>query len=42
MQKGYFFNPSNCNYKCDKSCGIGEYLDYSNCNCKKKQKQLIH
>ena len=34
--KGYFFHPSNCNCKCDKSCGIGEYLDYSNCKCRKK------
>ena len=25
-------NPS----KCDKSCDIGEYLDYENCNCTKK------
>ena len=32
--KGYFFNPSN--YECDKSCGIGEYLDYSNCKCRKR------
>ena len=32
--KGYFFNPSNC--ECDKSCDIGEYLDYSNCKCRKK------
>ena len=22
--------------ECDKSCGIGEYLDYSNCRCRKK------
>ena len=21
--------------ECDKSCDIGEYLDYSNCKCKK-------
>ena len=34
--KGYFFNPSNCNCKCNKSCGTGEYLDYSNCKCRKK------
>ena len=33
--KGYFFNPSNCECQCDKSCGTGEYLDYSNCKCKK-------
>ena len=32
--KGYVWNPSNCECECDKSCNIGEYLDYS--NCKKK------
>ena len=36
--KGYFFNPSNCKCECDKSCGVGEYLDYSNC---KRRKKLI-
>ena len=25
----------NCNCNC-KSCGIGEYLDYLNCKCRKK------
>ena len=34
--KGFIFNPSNCECESDKSCGIGEYLDYSNCNCRKK------
>ena len=34
--KGYIWNPSNCQCECDKSCSIGEYLDYSNCKCKKK------
>ena len=28
--KGYIWNPSNC----DKSCGIGQYLDYKNCICR--------
>ena len=32
--KGFIWNPSNC--ECDKSCNIGEYLDYENCKCKKK------
>ena len=27
-------NPSNC--ECDKSCGVGEYLDYKNCKWRKK------
>ena len=34
--KGFIWNPSNCECKCDKSCDIGEYLDYKNCNCRKK------
>ena len=34
--KGYVWNPSNCEYECDKSCNIGEYLDYSHCKCRKK------
>ena len=34
--KGYVWNPSNCECECDKSCTIGEYLDYSSCKCRKK------
>ena len=34
--KGYVWNPSNCECECDKSCNIGEYLDYSDCKCRKK------
>ena len=34
--KGFIFNPSNCECECDKSCNIGQYLDYSDCKCKKK------
>ena len=34
--KGYVQNPSNCKCECDKSCNIGEYLDYSSCKCRKK------
>ena len=34
--KGFIWNPSNCECEWDKSCDIGEYLDYSNCRCKKK------
>ena len=33
--KGYIWNPSNCAFECDKSCGIGQYLDYKNCVCRK-------
>ena len=32
--KGYVWNPSNC--ECDKSCDVGEYLDYENCKCRKR------
>ena len=34
--KGYIWNPSNCECECDKSCDVGEYLDYENCKCRKK------
>ena len=34
--KGFIWNPSNCECECDKPCGVGEYLDYENCNCRKK------
>ena len=30
------WSPSNCKCECDKSCDIGEYLGYENCNCRKK------
>ena len=34
--KDYIWNPSNCGCECDKSCDIGEYLDYEYCKCRKK------
>ena len=34
--RGYIWNPSNCECECDKSCDVGEYLDYENCKCRKK------
>ena len=34
--KGFIWNPSNCNCECGKSCGIGEYLDYKNCKFRQK------
>ena len=34
--KGFIWNPSNCECECDKSCDIGEYLHYKNCKCRKK------
>ena len=33
--KGYAWNPSNCECKCDKTCDLGEYLDYEDCKCRK-------
>ena len=35
--KGFIFNPSNCECECDKSCNIRQYLDYSDCKSKKKK-----
>ena len=34
--KGFIWNPSNCGCECDKSWDVGEYLDYANCQCRKK------
>ena len=34
--KRFIWNPSNCECECDKSCDIREYLDYSNCKCRKQ------
>ena len=34
--KGYAWNPSNCECECDKSCDFDEYLDYENCKCGKR------
>ena len=36
--KGFNWNPSNCECECDKSCGVREYLDYKNC---KRWKTLV-
>ena len=35
--KGFIWNPSNCECVCDKLCDVGEYLDYNNCKCRKRQ-----
>ena len=35
-EKRFIWIPSNCECECDKSCDIGEYLDYENCKCRKK------
>ena len=34
--KGFIWNPSNCGCECDKSCDVGEYLDYKNYKCRNK------
>ena len=33
-KKGDIWNPSNSACECDKSCGIGQYLDYKSCVCR--------
>ena len=33
--KGFIWNPSNCEGECDKSCDIGGNLDYKSCKCRK-------
>ena len=35
MRERIFWNSSNCDCECDKSCDVGEYLDYENCKCRK-------
>ena len=32
--KGYAWNPSNCECEFDKACDFSEYLDYENCKCR--------
>ena len=34
--KGFIWNPSNCECECDKSCDIRECLDHKSCKCKNK------
>ena len=34
--KGFIQNLGNCECERDKSCDIGEYLDYKNCKCRKE------
>ena len=34
--KGFIWNPSNCECECDKWCDVGEYLEYKNCKCRKR------
>ena len=34
--KLFIWNPTNCECECDKSCNIGEYLDYKKSKCRNK------
>ena len=34
--KGFICNPSNCECECHKLCDVGEYLDYANCEWRKR------
>ena len=34
--KGFIWNPSNCEYEFDRLCDVGEYLDYKSCKCRKR------
>ena len=34
--KGYIWNCSKCECERDKSCDVGECLDYKNCKCRKR------
>ena len=36
--KGFIWNPSNCECECNKSCDVGEYLDYEN---RRRRKNLV-
>ena len=36
MDKGFIWNPSNCQCEYKKTCDIGKYLEYENCKCRKK------
>ena len=32
--QGFIWNRSNCKCECDKSCKIGQYLEYKSCVCR--------
>ena len=36
MRWRIIWNPSNCEFECDKAWDGGEYLDYENCKCREK------
>ena len=40
--KGFIWNPRNCEREYDKSCDVGEYLEYENCKWRKRlAKKLV-
>ena len=39
--KGFNWNPNNCECKCGKSCHVGEYLGCKNCNCRKRLVDML-
>ena len=39
--KGFIWNPINCECKCYESCDFSEYLDYRNCECKKRLRDKL-
>ena len=38
--KGFIWNFSNCQRESDKSCNVGEYLDYENRKCRQKNSMI--
>ena len=38
--KGFIWNFSNCERESDKSCNVGEYLDYENRKCRQKNSMI--
>ena len=36
QQRIYACNTSNCECECERSCDVGEYLDYENFKCRKR------
>ena len=39
--KAFIWNPRNCDCEYNKSCIVGEYLDYRNCKCRQKNSWFI-
>ena len=36
LDKGFNWNPSNCECECNKSCDVRKYLDYKNFKSRKR------